>query len=725
MKGYHPGPGTEKRTRFNLALAIFFVLLLSAPLSSAQDTGSIKGVVLDVYSGDPLPFANVVLVGTQRGAAADQNGEFVIAGVPPGEYQVKATFIGYEAAVEPVSLAAGGEASLRFELREDFFQTQQIVVTATRTEKLMQDVPVVTEVVTRAEIEEKGAEDVSEILEDRPGIAIESGTTGNKFLYMNGVDSRRLLILVDNVPVSGKLNNRIQLNLIDSDKIDHIEIVKGPGSALYGNDAMGGVINIITRGYSENLKISANGRAGSNELYSGNVSLTGGKKDLNYSVTADHFREGYDQGASEIEIKETQTSSVLGKIRYQNAGLGDLEIRGEYREDKQLTESQFMGSLNDNDIRVENLNSSLMWDRDFTDRASLQLVGYYSDNTRTYESATRNSPRPASIDTTTDELFGLKSDLILFPHSKVKFDLGFDLSNNDYENERLPGVQNRTQTGVFTQIETNPVENLTFSLGGRYDKIKDVEGYFSPRISAMYRFGTSLKLRGSYGGGFRAPSFIELYSDFPMPIPGMPMQVVGNPDLKPEKSIGGNLGLEYLWNSFMLLNATFFHNKFEDMIVDYQPKPLTFSYLNVESATFRGLELQTRFYLLNNLTTTLSYNFTDIVQEEEDTAISRISPHTAALRVTYGLLQNKLKISLRDQFYSKRDIMVVSGMSGDFTRVKKDPYNEIDLTLYYKLSDMLGFRLGATNLTDYTDEDYGPYIGRRIFFGIDTAFFGK
>jgi outer membrane receptor protein involved in Fe transport len=104
-------------------------------------------------------------------------------------------------------------------------------------------------------------------------------------------------------------------------------------------------------------------------------------------------------------------------------------------------------------------------------------------------------------------------------------------------------------------------------------------------------------------------------------------------------------------------------------------------------------------------------------------AFSRISPHTASLRVTYGLFNNKFKISLRNQFYSKRDILDVTGMGGgDYVKVKKDAYNEIDLTFSYKLNKLLALRLGATNLTDDTDKEYGPYVGRRIFFGINTTF---
>ena len=706
-------------------ICLMAALLIFAPISQAQNFGIVKGKVMDIHTGKPLPNANVVLLGTQRGAATDLNGEFVIDRIAVGEYQLKVTYIGYEAMTKTISVQSNEGASVQFDLREDFFQTQQVVVTATRTEKLVKDVPVVTEIVTQSEIDEKGAEDLSEILEDRPGIAVESGTTGDKFLYMNGVDSRRLLVLVDNVPQSGKLNNRIQLNLIDADKIDHVEIVKGPGSALYGNDAMGGVINIITKGYSQNLKLQANGRVGSNDLYSGNFSIAGAKNDLNYTLNLDHLREGYDQGASEIKIKETLSSSLNGKVRYHQNTLGTMEISGEYKQDQQTSESAFMGGMSDNDAKIKNINSSIVWNKGFSDRFNVLLTGFYADNFRTYQSATQGSTQPASIDTTTDKLFGLKSDFSLFPIKNIKFDFGLDLSSNDYENERLLSVQNRKQSGIFTQIETNLIKNFIFTLGGRYDKITDIEGHFSPRLSAMYSLASNLKFRGSFGGGFRAPSFIELYSDFVIPIPGMPMRVLGSPDLKPEKSMGGNFGVEYFWNSFVLLNATYFHNQFEDMIVDYlkDPRSFTFSYLNVASATFQGVELQTRLYLLNNLTTTLSYNFTDINQkDDEDVAFSRISPHTASLRIVYGLFKNKLKISLRDQFYSRRDILAVSDMSGNYEKVKKDAYNEIDLTFSYKLYKLVTLRLGATNLTDYKDIEYGPYVGRRIFLGINTTF---
>ena len=117
-------------------------------------------------------------------------------------------------------------------------------------------------------------------------------------------------------------------------------------------------------------------------------------------------------------------------------------------------------------------------------------------------------------DTTKDNIIGLKSDFSLNLHRMIDMDIGVDLSQNKYENERLSSSQNRKQIGFFTQLELNPVKNLSLMAGGRYDKITDIKGYFNPRFSAIYSLTPDLKFRGSFGGGFRAPSFIELYSNF-------------------------------------------------------------------------------------------------------------------------------------------------------------------------------------------------------------------
>lgn len=703
------------------AICLFIFLLLSCTVHASQKYGTVKGKVIDQQTGAPLSNTNIILIGEQRGAAANKNGEFIIYGVPAGELQLKASHIGYKSTVKNITIQPETEVFVQFKLQEDFFLTEQIVVTATRTQNLLSNVPVITELITQNEIAQKGSEDLSDILEDRPGIAIESSVSGGKFLYMNGIDSKRILLLVDGIPLSGKINDRNVLNLIDADKIDHIEIVKGPGSALYGSEAMGGVVNIITRGFSDGFKIDMSGRIGSADLYSGNISFSGTKNNLGYALNFDHFREGFDKGATEIDIKDTESNRVHGKIKMTHTLLGHFELGSEYKEDVQHSETDFRGAQNDNQSKVKNFNTNIGWEKSLLNHFGIQLSGYHTRNLRTYASTAQNSNMISSVDSTKDHIWGLKSDVSFTPNKKLKFDFGFDFSDHDYDSERLIQSKKRKLTGIFSQIEAKFLKNLVIILGTRYDKITDLEGHFNPRLSGMYSFSDDLKIRAALGTGFRAPSFIELYSNFPMPIPGVPLKVLGNKELKPETSIGGNFGIEYCWNQFLQVNATFFRNQFKDMIVDYQADRFTFSYLNVQQADFTGFEFQGRIRFFRNFNATISYNYTDIDQKDEDVAFSKISPHTALIRINYSLFKNKFKVSLRDQLFSKRNILVYSVQTGEYATQPKSAYHLLNLTFSYAFNELFTIRLGVKNLTDYVD-DYGPWIGRRIFLGIDTSF---
>ena len=701
-----------------LVFLLFLTFVVCFPVWSAN----INGTVVDALTGIPLPNTNIIIEGTEKGAAADADGHFVIENLPAGEYTLKARFIGYEIESKTVLLKEDDMVQLQFKLRESFFQTQQVVVTATRQEKLMQDVPVVTEFISKAEIDERGAENMAQALEDRPGIIIQENASGGKSLNLNGIDGRRILILVDGLPIAGKLNNQVDLTLLDTDKVDHIEIVKGPGSALYGSEAMGGVVNIITGHIPESFNIRAKAKYGSFDLYSGNVKLSGQNFGLGYLLNIDHSQGGVDKNEAAIDITDLWSNSINGKVSYTAPVVGEITAGAEFKRDGQDYQGAGMGgAVYDYEAEVDRTNGFLGMNRS-GEKVGVKIQGYVSDYFRTLSRTTVNSGDPASIDTTGETILGLKSDFIVNLSSKVQLDIGYDYANDTYESGRLQDKNaERDQHGLFGQAEIKPVSNFTFILGGRYDKISNLDGYLSPRVSGMYSITPDLKIRASWGGGFRAPSFTDMYIEYGNPFMGM---VVGNPDLKPETSTGGNAGIEYFWNSKMLVNVTYFNNRFKDLIVDYDVAPKLLSYRNIEEATFQGVELQNRYYILDNLTTTLAYNYTSIDQSDKEFTVSRISPHTASLRVVYKLFRNRLSITARDQFYGRRDVKVYDPAIGRYLDQlqKKDAYNLLDLSVSYKLNRILAVRCGVTNLTDYRDEIYGPWVGRRVFVTLDTDF---
>ncbi|MFQ6616650.1 MAG: TonB-dependent receptor plug domain-containing protein, partial [Fidelibacterota bacterium] len=211
----------------------------------AQEIVSVSGRVVDELSGTPVENANVVLTGTGLGDATDSEGLFIIQGISPGRYRLRVTHIGYREAEKEVYLPLSGE--LTVSLEETFFQLEEVVVTGTRTRKIHRNAPVATEVVTRKDIVDSGARDVAELLEERSGSFIHSSVAGGNILSLLGIDSKYILILVDGQPVTGKFNDRVSLDEFSTVAVDKLEIVKGPSSSLYGSEALGGVVNIVTR----------------------------------------------------------------------------------------------------------------------------------------------------------------------------------------------------------------------------------------------------------------------------------------------------------------------------------------------------------------------------------------------------------------------------------------------------------------------------------------------
>jgi outer membrane receptor for ferrienterochelin and colicins len=596
----------------------------------------------------------------------------------------------------------------------------QMVVTATRSEKLLQDVPVVTEVVSRQEFQERGAENLAQALEDRPGIVVEPNSSGGKVLRMNGLDGKHVLILKDGVPVAGKLNSRVEMNLFDVDDVDRIEIVKGPGSALYGSEAMGGVINIISRGFSQSWQGRSSLRGGSYDLASGHADVSGSVAGLDLVAGLDQQQGGIDKNEININISEQTSKGAFGRLRRQSKGLGTWSAGIDYKNDVQNSDDKDrLNRAVDHETDVRRSDYNLNWDKTLTRRVAVKATGYISDYFRSYSSQTRVAGAVATIDTSKEKISGFRSDVFHQWGKNVLMDFGYDFSHDNFFSVRVKNREvSRDQHGLFGQMEAKPWQPLTLVVGGRYDRITDLDGHFSPRISAMWSAASALKFRAAWGGGFRAPNFVDMYIDYRNPY----ITVIGNPDLKPERSQGYMFGIEQLLSNRVLLNATVSQNRFRDMILDYTVKPGTQSYQNVAKATFTGFEWQSRFFLTNYLTATLGYNYTHISDLEQKEAVNTIYPHSASLRVTCSLLKNRVQVSLRDQFYSSRDIVTFDPVQGMYQTTGKSAYDMLDATIRYRLFSAIDVRAGVTNVRDYTDKEYGPWIGRRYFAGLDLSY---
>jgi outer membrane receptor for ferrienterochelin and colicins len=209
--------------------------------------GEISGIVKDFDKDCGLAWATVQIEGTNRGARTDENGNFRITSVPAGRQTVIASMIGYTNQIKEVEVE-GEISGLGFALKETPLEIGDVVVTATRTPRYLKNVPVLTEVITRKSIENKAAHNLYEALDGLPGIRVEQQCQACNFsvLRMQGLGADHTQILIDGQPVYSGLASVYGLQQIGTENIDHIEVVKGAGSALYGSNAIAGAINIIS-----------------------------------------------------------------------------------------------------------------------------------------------------------------------------------------------------------------------------------------------------------------------------------------------------------------------------------------------------------------------------------------------------------------------------------------------------------------------------------------------
>lgn len=235
--------------RFKYSLTLGMVLIFNIQILFAQNTisGKIKTTNNELLTG-----ANIVIKNSSVGTASDAEGNYKLSGLKNGEYNIRVSFFGYETIELPIELT-GTDISLDFEMVETSVDLNAIVVTGTRTEKSLKNTPVLTQSINIQELQNKDATNLIEALEFMvPGIEF-SNTVSGKSVSLQGIDPQYILFLVNGERLAGETYGDLDYSRINMANIERIEVVKGASSTLYGSNALGGVVNIITKTPSTNL----------------------------------------------------------------------------------------------------------------------------------------------------------------------------------------------------------------------------------------------------------------------------------------------------------------------------------------------------------------------------------------------------------------------------------------------------------------------------------------
>ena len=681
------------------------LLAMSAGHLSAQEA-RVRGTVT---GEDGRPIAQAFVRYAEGGASTytDAAGNWTL---PRTGARVVVSSIGYR---EVTAATPADERHLRIVLPALPFSLEQVVVTAGRRTQRLADVAVSTEVLSRAEIEATGASDLAGVLSGHTGITVEGGHPVGAGVMLQGLGAERVLVLLDGQPVIGRISGKLDLGRIPAASIARIEIVKGPQSTLYGSEAMGGVVNVITR-----TPIAQQLDGGVTTTYGAR-----GRLDLAGHVVGKLDRVGYavDAGRRSIELVQG-VASTAGTFATQYNGAAKLQWQvgahttgaasGTFLQEEQRWQTGQLYSFADNRQWSAQLGGTHMRGA-HRFAPNLYVTEFRHDARR----STRPQAPNGNADTELQRL--LEAELLYgFSGPAIAIDAGIEVRRESITSDRILAKQ-RSLDGAepFAQV-TLQRGAVSIVPGVRMSWSDQWGSHWTPRVAALIRPTEQLAVRASLGSGYRAPSFKELYMAFLNTAPGAGYRVEGNADLRPESSWNAGGGVEWAGERvYARLNG--FYNSFDDFIETRELAPsgglTVFTYGNVESGWTSGTEVELGA-AFGGTRAELAYNHTRTRNTTDDRELLNTPQHTARL----ALLQ-ELPLELRGGITARLTGATAVAFEENGAVRRRSAFQRIDAFAARSLPGGMEVRVGIDNLLDAQPADFPGFMGRQFHITFEWA----
>lgn len=695
---------------------------LMFPFIGLADT--FNGRVVD-ETGSPLIGATVK-ASNDRITTTNTDGDFSIS-VEGSIAKLQISYIGF--LTETFILKSNtGKHELR--LTPDIGALEEVVITATRTPKALKDVPVVTRLITADDIRKTDATNIQDLLtEELPGLEFTYALNQEISLNMSGFGGKSVLFLVDGERLAGETMDNIDYNRLNLDNVGQVEIVKGASSALYGANAVGGVVNLITRESKEPWRINLNSRYKSlgNEWRTGaDLNFHSGKwtSNTNFQYNTSEtvkLTDAFDTESNLQNLFGGQIFNVKERLSFQPSDALRLIARGGYF-NRTSTRINY-------DDRYIDYTAGLRGVWNIGVGKTLELSYSYDqydkqryvNDQRTHDHDYSNRQHIAHALYT--QFFG-----------KNALTVGADYMNDFLLTYQFVNGETHSQSSVdaFVQFDYSPLSWLNIVASVREDYFSESKNNsVTARLATMFKFN-HFSVRANYAGGFRAPTLKEMYMNFDMA--GIQM-IYGNPKLKPEKSHNFNLALEHngqIRNSILAgsysINAMGYFNWYNSRITttDYpgdsynEPGAI---YCNEDGVKVAGLDLSARYRLQMGLGMMLNYNYLHTMGRTVDSQFSDPRPHSMTWRVDY-----ERRLCSAYKFYV--------GISGKYLSKPESQYDTDNaysvwkFTLQQEVWRGINVNFIIDNLLNYRPKVYYwnslPTIGRTWSIGvsldIDTMF---
>jgi outer membrane receptor for ferrienterochelin and colicins len=471
-----------------------------------------------------------------------------------------------------------------------------IVVTGTRSETPLSTSPVSTEVIDRQRLEESGAQTIADALALRPGLWLDRGVAGTTGITIQGLGPQYSLILVDGARQIGRTDGYLDLDRFGIADLDHIEIVRGPSSALYGADALGGVVNLITRTPRDGFAIDATHQLDDRMGSDSRARISAGRGGLAAALSGDYrqgpaVRRGDDDTATTLDAYDDR--HVTARVTDAHRERWRLDSSADYLyQDLRGVDAMATGAVFDRRNLIENLSGQAgARYRGEATAAELSIDGsLYRDQ---YLSDQRRSDALDAYQVTDESLIEGSAQVAreLGAH---RVSGGGELLREALDSDRLTRPGARTRGAGFAQDEWRITgdDTVTVVPAVRFDLDSQFGNHVTPRLAARWQ-ASRVTVRGSIGTGYRAPSFKDLLLQFANPSVGY--VVDGNPELRPETSRSAQGGVEWQAQPWLWLSTSAYVNSLHDPIAaitqpDDGSGTLRFSYGNIGRARTAGLD---------------------------------------------------------------------------------------------------------------------------------------
>ncbi|WP_342448652.1 TonB-dependent receptor [Tamlana crocina] len=666
-------------------------------------------------NGEPLAFANVYLTEISKGATANENGVFNISGIEPGQYHISASFTGYKTQTKPISVK-DENLTLNFYLEESQM-LDEVVVTGTLKAVSRLESPVPVEVYSPTFLKKNPTPNIFEALQNvngvRPQINCNVCNTGD--IHINGLEGPYTLVLIDGMPIVSGLSTVYGLSGIPNSLIEQVEIVKGPASSLYGSEAVGGLINIITKlpehapivfadsyvsGWGEvNTDLGFKARLGAK------TDILTGINYFNYSNPVDNNNDNF------TDLTLQDRISVFQKWNFKRANHRVFSLAGRYfYEDRWGGEMQWNPSFRGGDqIYGESIYTSrfevlgkyqlpisekVLFQFSYTDHHQNSVYGdtpYIADQRIGFGQFTWDKP--------------VKNHDLLFGAA----------ARYNFYNDNTPATVEADELvipSLFVQDEIKLNEKHNLLLGARYDYDKRHGNIFTPRVAYKFKPTKNDIFRVNAGTGFRV---VNLFTEEHAALTGARDVIIAEA-LKPERSY--NVNLNYMTKIFTKggviigLDASTWYTHFNNIILpNYDTNPNQIIYDNLDGkAISKGVSLNIDAMFSNGIKLLAGATLQDVSKTENGVTERQIltESFTGTWAASYKTHKYNLLLDYTGNLYGPMRLPLLGDLD---PRQPESPYWSIQ-NIQLTFDGLKNFEIygGVKNLLNWTPNKGNPFI---------------